>query len=68
MALHHLNFTLYHTTCIMIAPSHKHQLTNAFLILSKGVDIQYPLKFILDNLVAIIWFHYSLLEVYTFEF
>jgi hypothetical protein len=52
----------------MIAPSHKHQLTNAFLILSKGVDIQYPLKFILDNLVAIIWFHYSLLEVYTFEF
>jgi hypothetical protein len=30
MALHHLIFTLHHTTCITITKSHKHQLTNAF--------------------------------------
>jgi hypothetical protein len=67
MCIASLHVALHHTMCIMIAPSHNHQLTNAFLILIKGVDIQYHLDHILDNFIAITHLCWSSQNGYTLE-
>jgi hypothetical protein len=39
--------------CVMTVPSHNYQLTNALLILSKGVDNKYHLDHNLDDSIDI---------------